>query len=101
MSLQDRVIAKIKEHFPSVEFILRGDGSTGEGFNWEHVLIRHEPQEGSAEDMVIDTLYDHVKDLKIPDLAFIRLVDSGTKMDSSTGKIINSAIARFALGYKL
>ena len=101
MSLQDRVIAKIKEHFPSVELILRGDGNTGEGFNWDHVAIRHEPQEGSAEDMVIDTLSGHIKDLKSPDLAFIRLVDSGTKMDSGTGKIINSAIARFALGYKI
>ncbi len=101
MTLQDKVIAKIKECFPSVEFISLADGSTGEGFVWVHAAIMHEPPFGSAEDMLIDDLHERIKDLKVPDVAFIRLVDSGTKTDSRTGMLIQSAMARFSLGYKI
>ena len=101
MTFQDKVIAKIKEHFPSVEFILRGDGNTGEGYAWTHNKIVHESQCESAEDMAIEDLVTRIKKFKSPDLAFVRLADSGTKMDENTGNIINVAIVRYALGYKI
>ena len=100
MEFQERVIARLQELFPSAKFITIGDGNTGGGFEWVHRAIRHEPPFGSAEDMVMESISE-LRFFKEPDLLFMRLVDSGNKMDSSTGMIINSAIARFGMGYKI
>lgn len=101
MTFQDRVTAKIKECAPSVAFISIGDGNTGDGFAWTHDKVMYESQCGSAEDMVIEDLVVRITKFKSPDLAFVRLADSGSKMDQNTGSMINFAIVRFALGYKI
>ena len=101
MTFQDRVTATIKECAPSVEFIFIGDSNTGEGYAWTHSKIVHESQCESAEDMAVEDLVLRIKKFKSPDLAFVRLADSGTKMDENTGNIINVAIVRYALGYKI
>ena len=100
MIFQERVTARLQDLFPKAQFITIGDVNTVDGFEWVHMAIAHEPPFGSAEDLVIDSI-DELRLLKEPDLLFIRAVDSGNKMDSSTGMIINSALVRFWMGYKI
>lgn len=100
MTFQERVTARLQDLFPKAQFITIVDGNTANGFEWVHRAISHEPPFGSAEDMVMESISE-LRFFKEPDFLFIRLVDSGNKLDANSGMIINSAVARFGMGYKI
>jgi len=117
MTFKERVIEKIKEHFPNAEFKFSGNKayeiaanlemgiappkneSDGDGLEYLHRAIRCDPPFGSGEDGLIETL-NELRFFKEPIAVLIRCIESGDKFDSELGCVINIATARFSLGYK-
>jgi len=118
MTLQDKVIAKIKEYFPEVEVITMvkpveytinyGEMNEKEDppeYEYVHKVISsnrvfYKTSEALAEDDLIKEL-DFVKYYKTPDVLFIRLAETNNDHDFATRQDRYLSVARFSLGYKI
>jgi len=118
MTLQDKLIAKIKEYFPDIKIVTMVDSADlvkygmsreikkGEKPEYEyvHMVMRSEcdhnlQTEESAENDLMGRL-NYLNTCKAPDVILIRFCETGRDYASaSNGAYVSKA--RFSLGYKI
>lgn len=118
MTLQDKVIAKIKEYFPDIEVktivkpcefsINYGpveDNTLSPEYEYVHKLIHSnnvfykETEEASEEDLIKEL--SSLRFYKSPEFLFVRAVGTNHDRDFATMRDRYLSVARFSLGYKL
>ena len=118
MTLQDKVIAKIKEYFPNIEvktivkpfevsisYGLAEDNTLSPEYEYVHKLMYSnnvfykETEEAAEEDLIKEL--SSLRFYKSPELLFIRATGTKRDRDFATQRDNYLSVARFSLGYKL
>ena len=119
MTLQDKVIAKIKEYFPNVKVVTMADTADLVSYGISTEIKKEEKPEyeyvhkvcssnnvnyresgESAESDLINEL-NCIRFYKAPDILFIRATGTKSGFDFSCRDDHYLSVARFSLGYKL
>jgi len=104
MTLQDKLIAKVKGYFPNISVCFAVVESDLDGYEWVHMVKRSEcdhnmQTEESSENDLMDRL-NYLNTCKAPDVILIRFCETGRDYASaSNGAYVSKA--RFSLGYKI